>query len=187
MTSKIYKIWINIIPILRGCRLSFFYHIFRSNIRIGSLLRVYSGREWIFIPGCSFVCGRKVLLGNNVSLRSSDGALLEIEDNVGIGNNSQIVCHKHIKIGKGTSIAPGVMLFDHNHLFDKDYGVNQRKFEDGEIVIGEHCWLGAGVIVVKDVTIGNNAIIGAGSVVVKDIPENCVAVGNPCKPIKYFK
>lgn len=187
MASKIYKIWINFIPILRGCRLSLFYHIFRSNIRIGSLLRVNSGREWIFYPGCSFVCGRKVLLGKNVSLRSSDGALLEIEDNVGIGNNSQIVCHKHIKIGKGTSIAPGVMLFDHNHLFDKDYGLNQRKFDDGEIVIGEHCWLGAGVIVVKDVTIGNNAIIGAGSVVVKDIPENCVAVGNPCKPIKYLK
>ena len=27
-------------------------------------------------------------------------------------------------------------------------------------------------------------VIGGGSVVVKDIPSDCVAVGNPCKPIR---
>lgn len=26
----------------------------------------------------------------------------------------------------------------------------------------------------------------AGSVVVKDIPDGCVAVGNPCKVVKYL-
>ena len=31
------------------------------------------------------------------------------------------------------------------------------------------------------VTIGDNTVIGAGSVVTKDIPENVVAVGNPCR------
>lgn len=35
------------------------------------------------------------------------------------------------------------------------------------------------------VTIGDNVSIGAGSVVVGDIPSNTVAVGNPCKVIKY--
>ena len=34
------------------------------------------------------------------------------------------------------------------------------------------------------VTIGSNVVIGGGSVVVKDIPSDCVAVGNPCKPIR---
>ncbi len=34
-----------------------------------------------------------------------------------------------------------------------------------------------------NVRIGNNCIIGAGSVVTKDIPDNSVAVGNPCKVI----
>ena len=34
--------------------------------------------------------------------------------------------------------------------------------------------------------IDKNSIIGAGSVVTKDIPDNCIAVGNPCKPVKYF-
>ena len=34
------------------------------------------------------------------------------------------------------------------------------------------------------VTIGNNVVIGGGSVVTKDIPDNMIAVGNPCKVIR---
>ena len=34
------------------------------------------------------------------------------------------------------------------------------------------------------VTIGSNVVIGGGSVVVKDIPNNSVAVDNPCKVIR---
>ena len=34
------------------------------------------------------------------------------------------------------------------------------------------------------VHIGKNAVIGAGSVVTKDIPDNVVAVGNPCRVLR---
>lgn len=37
------------------------------------------------------------------------------------------------------------------------------------------------------ITIGDNTTIGAGSVVTKSIPANCLAVGSPCKVIKYFE
>ena len=33
-------------------------------------------------------------------------------------------------------------------------------------------------------TIGSNVVIGAGSVVTKDIPDNVVAVGNPCRVLR---
>lgn len=36
----------------------------------------------------------------------------------------------------------------------------------------------------KGVKISSNVVIGAGSVVTKDIPDNSLAVGNPCKVIK---
>ena len=39
-------------------------------------------------------------------------------------------------------------------------------------------------IVVPGVHIGKNSVIGAGSVVTKDIPENVVAVGNPCRVLR---
>ncbi|CDA95868.1 serine acetyltransferase [Bacteroides sp. CAG:709] len=51
-------------------------------------------------------------------------------------------------------------------------------------VIGDNVTLGVNVTIIGNVTIGNNVTIGAGSVVVKDIPDNCVAVGNPCRVIK---
>lgn len=34
------------------------------------------------------------------------------------------------------------------------------------------------------VTIGSNVVIGGGSVVVKDIPDNSIAVENPCRVIR---
>ena len=50
--------------------------------------------------------------------------------------------------------------------------------------IGRNCWLGAGVIVLPGVTIGDNVVVGAGSVVTKDLPDNVVAVGNPCRVLR---
>ncbi len=50
--------------------------------------------------------------------------------------------------------------------------------------IGRCCWIGAGAIIMPGVTIGDNSVIGAGSVVTKDIPENVVAVGNPCRVMR---
>ena len=52
------------------------------------------------------------------------------------------------------------------------------------ITIGNDVWIGAGTQILPGVTIGNNVVIGSGSVVVKDIPDNSVAVGNPCKVIR---
>lgn len=52
------------------------------------------------------------------------------------------------------------------------------------VKIEDNVWIGGGVIILPGVTIGRNSVIGAGSVVNKSIPENCVAVGNPCRVIR---
>jgi galactoside O-acetyltransferase len=39
-------------------------------------------------------------------------------------------------------------------------------------------------VILPGVSIGDGSIIGAGSVVTKDIPENVIAVGNPCKVLR---
>ena len=50
--------------------------------------------------------------------------------------------------------------------------------------VGENTWIGAGAIIVPGVRIGKNTVIGGGSVVTKDIPDNVVAVGNPCRVLR---
>lgn len=53
-------------------------------------------------------------------------------------------------------------------------------------IIGNNVTLGVNVTIIGGVRIGNNVTIGAGSVVVRDIPDNSIAVGNPCKPIRFI-
>ena len=55
---------------------------------------------------------------------------------------------------------------------------------DKPVTVGNNVWFGAGVQVMPGVTIGSNVVIGGGSVVTKDIPDNCVAVGNPCRMLR---
>ncbi len=52
-------------------------------------------------------------------------------------------------------------------------------------VIGNNVSLGAGVIIIGEVTVGNNVSIGAGTVVVKNIEDNAVVAGNPVRVIRY--
>lgn len=52
--------------------------------------------------------------------------------------------------------------------------------------LGDNVYIGAGAIVIGDITIGDNVIIGAGAVVTKSLPDNCVVVGNPAKIIKTW-
>ena len=39
-------------------------------------------------------------------------------------------------------------------------------------------------VILPGVTIGDNVVVGAGSVVTKDLPDNVVAVGNPCRVLR---
>ena len=54
----------------------------------------------------------------------------------------------------------------------------------GKIVIENDAWIGAGAIILPDVTIGECAVVGAGAVVTKDVPPYAVVVGIPARPIK---
>ncbi|MEO9662980.1 sugar O-acetyltransferase [Maribacter dokdonensis] len=88
-----------------------------------------------------------------------------------------------VYIGKNVMMAPGVKLMTATHPLEykaRNSGIEFAK----PIHIGDNVWIGSGVIVNPGVKIGNNSVIGSGSVVVKDIPENVVAVGNPCKVMK---
>lgn len=80
---------------------------------------------------------------------------------------------------------PGVSLYSGGHPVDYRVrnGISGPEF-GGKITIGDDCWIGGNVIILPGITIGRGTTIGAGSVVTKDIPEECVAVGNPCRVIK---
>jgi len=110
-------------------------------------------------------------------------AIIEIGDNTGI-NGSVIAAAEKIIIGKDVLIGYNCYISDtDNHVVDpvmRHSGIPETK----PIYLGDNVWLGVNVTVLKGVTIGKNSVIGANSLVLSNIPENVLAIGNPCRVIK---
>lgn len=98
-----------------------------------------------------------------------------------INFNCNFVDDGKIEIGRRVMFGPGVTIATVGHPVNPD--MREYMYTD-PVSIGDNCWIGAGVTICPGVSIGENTVIGAGSVVTKDIPANCVAAGNPCKPIR---
>ena len=111
--------------------------------------------------------GRNTHLGNNVNAKYKltlvDDTDIDIEGNIMIG--------------------PNVIIDTGTHPINPDLRKKQAQYNVA-VVIEENVWIGGGSIILPGVRIGKNSVIGAGSVVTKDIPENVVAVGNPCRVMR---
>lgn len=94
-------------------------------------------------------------------------------------------CAKVI-IGANTLLAPKVQVYTARHPLDPEERLTGKEYAS-PVTIGANCWLGGGSIVCPGVTIGDNVVVGAGSVVTKDLPDNVVAVGNPCRVLRQLK
>lgn len=104
-------------------------------------------------------------------------------ENLYINSDCTILDCAEVHIGDNVLIATKVQLYAAYHPTDPTLRLTQKELAE-PIHIGNNAWIGGGVIICPGVSIGANTTIGAGSVVTKDIPDNVVAVGNPCKVIK---
>lgn len=109
------------------------------------------------------------------------GYNIELGENTYINFNCNFVDDGKIIIGKNVLFGPSVTIATVGHPLDPTM---REYMYTAPVKIGDNVWIGAGAVICPGVTIGNGSVIGAGSVVVKDIPENCIAVGNPCKVLR---
>lgn len=126
-------------------------------------------------------------VGENVwiepDFRCEFGKNITIGDNVYINFGCIILDCSEVTIGSHTLLGPNIGLYAANHSTDATERINGGCYGK-PIHIGNNFWLGGDVKVLQGVTIDDNTIIGAGSIVTKDIPDNVIAVGNPCKVIR---
>lgn len=111
------------------------------------------------------------------------GFNIKLGKNVLINYDCVLLDCGEISIGDNTLIGPGVKIVTADHPYDakerRDWSVTCAP-----IRIGEDVWIGAGAIILSNVTVGDRSIIGAGSVVTRDVPADTIVAGNPAKVIR---
>lgn len=122
--------------------------------------------------------------GNNITIRPpfrcSYGYRIEVGENFFSNFGLTILDSGKVTIGDNAFIAPNVSIYTNTHPLHPEK--RNEKWDIGiDVSIGDNVWIGGNTIILPGVHIGNNVVIGAGSVVTKNIPDNVIAVGNPCK------
>jgi serine O-acetyltransferase len=64
------------------------------------------------------------------------------------------------------------------------FGIARTKNRVGRPIIGDHVDIGAGAVIIGQISVGTGSTIGANAVVTKTLPAHCVAVGVPARVLK---
>lgn len=181
MVKALYKLYLRLIHVKYGEKLSlkgipFIYNRKGASITIGANCVIKS----------SFLSNLVGLYSRTILLTRLSGAAIEIGDNVGI-SGATIYARSRIVIGSNTNIGGNVKILDNDfHPVDPKERLEDNKNAIGTlpVYIGENCFIGCNVLILKGSKIGNNCVVGAGAVVSGSFEDNCVIAGNPAKIIK---
>ena len=111
------------------------------------------------------------------------GSHIEVGKNFFANYNCTIIDVAKVTIGNNCQMAPNVAIYTAGHPLHPVARNSLYEYGIG-VSIGDNVWIGGNTVILPGVHIGNNVVIGAGSVVTKDIPDNVVAVGNPCRVLR---
>jgi len=83
-----------------------------------------------------------------------------------------------LEIGHNCSISTGVQIYTHDTV---DWAVSGgvAPYVRAPVRIGSCCYLGPNTVVAKGVSIGDHCVVGTGSLVNRDVPSYSIAVGSP--------
>lgn len=98
----------------------------------------------------------------------------------GIEIFSRMKCGNNLKLphnGLGVVLNPNTRI-GNNVSIHQNVTVGGRS-GSGCPIIGDDVQIGAGAVILGDITIGEGAEIGANAVVIKDVPPHTIAVGVP--------
>lgn len=134
------------------------------------------------------ISGNKIDNRENVvfydNVKIINNGKLFIGKNVKIGDNVIIYCNNSIHIGDNTIIAANSYMIDCDHGISRELLIAQQPLENGEVYIGNDCWIGEDVTITRGAYISDGCVIGAKALVRTKISPYKVAVGIPAKEIK---
>lgn len=147
-----------------------------------------------FWPGGRAFSEARRLLLRGMGCRVGRGCDLEPHIDVGfrpritVGDRCQINQRTSIRsarIGSHVMIAPGVVVLDRQHHFDRldvpmaEQGASPRQMA----TIEDDVWIGQNAIIMPGLTIGRGAIVAAGAVVTRSVSAHAIVAGVPARVI----
>lgn len=132
----------------------------------------------------------KLVLGNNLRVTTKLNIVMGCKGFVSIGDKTTfreviIDCtYGRVEIGRDCMFSYDIHVRndDGHHIFDMVTG--ERLNPCGNIIIGNHCWIGQECLLLKNINVEDGCVIGGKSVVTKSIPCNSIVAGNPAKIVK---
>lgn len=115
------------------------------------------------------IFGGHLVSDGRLTIIAGQSAHLTIGERTYFNEGTMISCLEEVSIGAGCRFGPNVKVFDNDHKFSARDGVSQEH-TTSPVTIGDHCWLGANVTILRGTEIGDNCVIGAGCVVKGVIP-----------------
>lgn len=126
-----------------------------------------------------------VKIAKYCSVFGSQSQLLEIGQGSYVGMFSILNGYaQKLVIGAFVSIAQNVNIMTDSGPNASEFMQQFYPLTSGEVSIGDHAWIGAGVVIMPGVTIGRCSIIAANSFVATHVPAYCLYGGNPARKIK---
>lgn len=147
-----------------GARVSVGAHCVLKNVRVGDdvVIAPFSHLEDCVVQeGARIGPYARLRPGAHIKPHAHIGNFVEIKNSV-VGQASKVNHLTYIgdtTIGEHSNIGAGTVTCNYD-------GVNKYHSE-----IGDHCFVGSGVMLVAPVKVGRGATLGAGSVITKDCPE----------------
>lgn len=130
------------------------------------------------------IAEKAAALGFSLPVLIHPGAYVSPSATVGQGS---VVMAKAV-VQAGSVLKDGVIVntaatVDHDCLLDAFVHISPGAHLSGNTHIGEESWIGTGACSRQQIRIGSRATIGAGAVVVRDVSDGMTVAGNPAKPL----
>lgn len=160
--------------IISFCIKNCYLVLYRRYLTIGKKAFFNSGFVFnILGKNSSIVIGDDFYARRNVIILSENGKIT-IGKKVFFNNNCSLNSLGTICIGDGSIFGENVKIYDHNHIYDNGKKIYNSGFKIGFVKIGNNCWIGSNVTILRNVEIGDNVIIGANCLIYKSIKSNTI-------------
>ena len=146
---------------------------------LNTLIRISGNNNEVILGENSYVSGAELWVADNQ-------CIISIGKKTFVGHHSHLACTEDgskLIVGDDGMISSYVQIRtgDSHNIYDMEGNrINKAK----SVIVGDHCWIGEGAIVLKGVTLEGNNIVSTGAIITKSFGKNTLIGGIPGKILK---